>query len=48
MSSDKTTIALSRELVEKLKQLGRKGERYEDVIRRLLEASEGSEETSRN
>ena len=42
-----TTISLTRELVERLKALGRKGDRYEDIICRLLEASEGSEETGR-
>ncbi len=32
-----TTIALKKETVELLKRLGRKGELYEDVVRRLLE-----------
>jgi hypothetical protein len=34
--SEKTTIQVSRELLEKLKQIGRKGETYEDLIWRLL------------
>ena len=43
-----TTISLTRELVERLKALGRKGDRYEDIIRRLLEpVSKDSEETRR-
>lgn len=32
-----TTIKVSVELQEKLKQLGKKGDTYEDIIWRLLE-----------
>lgn len=34
-----TTIKISKELREKLKTLGGKGETYEDIIWRLLEKS---------
>ncbi len=34
-----TTIAISKELKEKLRNLGRTGDTYEDVIRRMYEAS---------
>ena len=33
-----TTISLSRETVNVLKQIGRKGESYEDIIRRLIDS----------
>jgi predicted CopG family antitoxin len=35
--NDVTTVKLRREVVEALKQIGRKGETYSDVIERLLE-----------
>jgi predicted CopG family antitoxin len=36
--SDLVTVKLRREVVEALKQVGRKGETYSDVIERLIEA----------
>jgi predicted CopG family antitoxin len=36
--NDVTTVKLRREVVEALKQIGRKGETYSDVIERLIEA----------
>jgi len=45
---DRTTIAVTREVVDKLKRLGKKGETYDHIVRQLLEAFEGgSEEISR-
>jgi hypothetical protein len=35
--SERTTIALSLETVDKLKELGRKGQTYNDIINQLLE-----------
>jgi predicted CopG family antitoxin len=35
--SDLVTVKLRREVVEALKQVGRKGETYSDVIERLME-----------
>lgn len=35
-ATDKTSIQVSRELQEILSDLGKKGETYEDVIRRLV------------
>ncbi len=32
-----TTIRLKKETVEKLKELGKKGETYEDIVNRLIE-----------
>ncbi len=32
-----TTIQISKETREMLKQLGRKGETYDDIIRKLIE-----------
>lgn len=37
MESMATTISISTELKEKLKNLGRAGDSYEDVIRRMYE-----------
>jgi len=34
---NKTTIRISKKLLEVLKRMGRKGETYEDIIWRLLE-----------
>ncbi|MDK2383998.1 MAG: hypothetical protein QI199_04200 [Candidatus Korarchaeota archaeon] len=34
---DLTTIQISKETREMLKSLGRKGETYDDIIRRLIE-----------
>ena len=39
----KTTIELSFELKEKLKELGKKGDTYEDIIWRLLEKQQTKE-----
>ena len=36
-----TSIKVSKELRDRLKALGRKGETYEDILRRLLEEAEG-------
>jgi len=36
----KTTLAVSPETKVKLERLGRKGESYDDIIRRLLSISE--------
>ena len=44
MVSKKTTIWISVELRERLKQLGKKGETYEDIIRRLLDTYEKTQE----
>ncbi len=41
MEEDKTTIQISKSLRDKLKDLGKKGETYDDVILRLLQISEG-------
>jgi len=42
MVSKKTTIWISVELRERLKQLGKKGDTYEDILNRLLEHYEKS------
>ena len=34
---DNTTIAVKREIVEKMKELGNKGETYSDIILKLIE-----------
>lgn len=31
-----TTIAVSKELAETLRSLGKKGEKYEDILRRVM------------
>jgi len=36
----KTTIAVSPEIKAKIKRLGRKGESYDDILRRLLFSEE--------
>ncbi|MDI6643283.1 MAG: hypothetical protein QMD95_04455 [Candidatus Hodarchaeaceae archaeon] len=36
----RTTIAVSPEIKAKIERLGRKGESYDDIIRRLLSISE--------
>jgi len=36
-----TTIAISGELKEKLRNLGRAGESYEDILQRMYEATKG-------
>lgn len=38
--SDKTMVRLSREVVEELKRIGKKGESYDDVLRRILHMEE--------
>ena len=40
MNNDYTTIRVSRETKRRLDEIGRKGETYDDIIRRLLECSE--------
>ena len=35
-----TTIAISRELRDKIKEFGRKGETYEDIIKRIIRIAE--------
>jgi len=40
MSKDLTTIQISKKLRDKLKELGKKGETYEDIIGRLVELAE--------
>jgi len=42
MVSKKTTIWVSVELRERLKQLGKKGDTYEDILNRLLDHYEKS------
>ncbi|MEW6593118.1 MAG: hypothetical protein AB1305_05555 [Candidatus Hadarchaeota archaeon] len=36
----RTTIAISPEIKSKVERLGRKGESYDDILRRLLSISE--------
>jgi len=36
MSKETTTIALTIEVVERLKSLGKKGETYDQIVRRLI------------
>ena len=36
MKEEKTTIELSKETRDKLKELGKKGETYDEIVRRLL------------
>ncbi|MBS7252020.1 MAG: hypothetical protein KIH08_15715 [Candidatus Freyarchaeota archaeon] len=40
MTKDLTTIQLSKTVRERLKNLGKKGETYDDIIRRLIEIAE--------
>ncbi|MEM2959379.1 MAG: hypothetical protein QW261_13860, partial [Candidatus Jordarchaeaceae archaeon] len=40
MTKDLTTIQLSKTVRERLKKLGKKGETYDDIIRRLIEIAE--------
>jgi len=37
----RTTIQVSVETRDRLRRIGRKGETYDDIIRRLLELAEG-------
>jgi len=39
----KTTIELSKETRDRLKKLGKKGETYDEIIRRLLELAKERE-----
>ncbi|GEM_PF-1019662 len=41
---DLTTIQISKETREMLKSLGRKGETYDDIIRRLIDLAKRVEE----
>ncbi len=36
MSRERTTIELSKETRDQLKELGKKGETYDEIIRKLL------------
>ena len=36
---EQTTIQISKETREKLKEIGRKGQSYDDIIEKLLEVS---------
>lgn len=38
---EKTTIEISKETREQLKELGKKGETYDSIIRRLIESKKG-------
>lgn len=40
VTKDLTTIQLSKTVRERLKKLGKKGETYDDIIRRLIEIAE--------
>ena len=40
MTNETTTIKISTELRDRLKELGKKGETYEDVIERLLKVAQ--------
>lgn len=44
MSKDTTTIQISTSLRDWLKELGKKGETYEDIIKRLIELAKKSQE----
>ena len=39
MKANMTTIALSKELKEELKEYGNKSETYEDIIKRLMDSA---------
>jgi len=41
---DMTTIQISKETREMLKELGKKGETYDDIIRRLIGIARSREE----
>ncbi|MEM3563496.1 MAG: hypothetical protein QXR19_09720 [Candidatus Jordarchaeaceae archaeon] len=43
MTKDLTTIQLSKTVRERLKKLGKKGETYDDIIKRLIEIAESNE-----
>jgi predicted transcriptional regulator len=40
MKNESTTIKVSTELRDRLKELGKKGETYEDIIERLLRVAQ--------
>ena len=42
-----TTIQISKETREMLKELGKKGETYDDIIRRLIELAKDVEKRSK-
>ncbi len=44
---DMTTIQISKETREMLKELGKKGETYDDIIRKLIEIARSLEERSK-
>lgn len=37
MENERTTISISKELLEKIKKKGEMGQTYEDVIRKFIE-----------
>mgnify|MGYP000448040562 CR=1 FL=1 len=43
-----TTIQISKETREMLKELGKKGETYDDIIRRLIELARRAERQARS
>jgi transcriptional regulator len=44
VTKDLTTIQLSKTVREQLKKLGKKGETYDAIIRRLIKAAENNTE----
>jgi predicted CopG family antitoxin len=42
--SDLTTIQISKETREKLAEMGKKGDTYDEIIQRLLKLAESSKE----
>lgn len=44
VTKELTTIQLSKAVREQLKKLGRKGETYDDIIRRLIKVAENNTE----
>ena len=42
MNKDATTIRISTDLREKLKELGKKGETYEEIIAKLVQMAEAT------
>ena len=46
LKDEYTTIALKKKTVSKLKSLGKKGETYDDIIKRLLEQKKKEKTTN--
>lgn len=42
--NEKTTIKVGQETKERIRKLGEKGDTYEDIIKKVLEASELEED----